>query len=76
METQQQFAIKCEPITTKNPQLFYEAKLLNYLNTDAKGANGIPRTHYCCTEGDTNILIMDLLGPSLEDVFNMCGRKI
>ena len=69
-------AVKCEPIITKHPQLFYEAKLINYLNSEDKSDRGIPRTHLCCTEGDMNILVMDLLGPSLEDVFNLCGRKM
>ena len=33
------------------------------------------KIHHFGEEGDYNILIMDLLGPSLEDLFNFCGRK-
>jgi len=27
-------------------------------------------------EGDYNVLIMDLLGPSLEELFTFCSRKL
>lgn len=36
---------------------------------------GIPQVHYFGTEGLHNCLIIDLLGPNLEDLFDMCGRK-
>jgi hypothetical protein len=26
-------------------------------------------------EGDFNILVLDILGPSMEDLFNYCERK-
>lgn len=36
---------------------------------------GIPNLHWCGTQGNYNILIIDLLGGSLEELFNFCNRK-
>lgn len=36
---------------------------------------GIPNVHWSGTEGDYNIMVMDLLGPSLEDLFSYAKRK-
>lgn len=36
---------------------------------------GVPQVHHFGTEGLHNVLAMDLLGPNLEDLFDMCGRK-
>lgn len=35
----------------------------------------MPQVYYFGQEGLHNILVIDLLGPSLEDLFDMCGRK-
>lgn len=35
---------------------------------------GIPQIYHFGQEGLHNILVMDLLGPNLEDLFDMCGR--
>ncbi|KFA70960.1 hypothetical protein S40288_10293 [Stachybotrys chartarum IBT 40288] len=39
------------------------------------GGVGIPRVHWYGQECDYYALVHDLLGPSLEDLFNYCGRK-
>lgn len=36
---------------------------------------GIPNVHWFGVEGDYNVMVIDLLGPSLEDLFNYSKRK-
>lgn len=57
---------------TKHPQLLYESKLYRIL----QGGTGIPNVKWFGVEGDYNVLVMDLLGPSLEDLFSFCNRKL
>ena len=64
-------AIKLEPSSTRHPQLKYESRLYNLL----KGAVGIPDVKWYGVEGDYNVMVIDLLGPSLEDLLNYCKRK-
>ncbi|XP_042411183.1 casein kinase 1-like protein 4 [Zingiber officinale] len=64
-------AVKIENSKTKHPQLLYEAKLYSIL----QGGSGVPNTKWCGVDGEENVLVLDLLGPSLEDLFVYCGRK-
>ncbi|CAL9062755.1 unnamed protein product [Musa banksii] len=72
IQTNEEVAIKLENVKTKHPQLLYESKLYRIL----QGGTGIPNVKWFGVEGDYNVLVMDLLGPSLEDLFNFCSRKL
>ncbi|GFY80468.1 casein kinase 1 [Actinidia rufa] len=72
VQTNEEVAIKLENVKTKHPQLLYESKLYRIL----QGGTGIPNVRWFGTEGEYNVLVMDLLGPSLEDLFNFCSRKL
>ncbi|CAA2934234.1 casein kinase I-like [Olea europaea subsp. europaea] len=67
----EEVAIKLESVKTKHPQLHYESKIYMLL----QGGTGIPNMKWFGVEGEYNIMVIDLLGPSLEDLFNYCSRK-
>jgi casein kinase 1 len=68
--TNEEVAIKLESVKSKHPQLLYESRLYRILS----GGVGIPNVKWTGVEGDFNVMVMDLLGQSLEDLFQACGR--
>ncbi|KAI9188442.1 serine/threonine protein kinase [Blastocladiella emersonii ATCC 22665] len=67
----EEVAIKLESVKAKHPQLEYEARVYRAL----AGGVGIPFVRWFGTESEYNGMVIDLLGPSLEDLFNFCKRK-
>jgi len=63
--------VKLESQKARHPQLLYESKLYKMLH----GGIGIPKMRWFGQEKDYNVLVMELLGPSLEDLFNFCSRE-
>jgi len=67
----EEVAVKLEAIRARHPQLLYESKVYRLL----QGGVGIPHVRWFGQEKDYNVLVLDLLGPSLEDLFNFCSRR-
>ena len=67
----EEVAIKLESIKAKHPQLEYEAKVYKTL----AGGVGVPFVRWFGQECDYHAMVIDLLGPSLEDLFNFCNRR-
>jgi hypothetical protein len=55
----------------KHLQLMSEAKILKNI----EGSVGFSRVYWQGNEYKSNLMVMDLLGPSIEDLFVMCGKK-
>jgi casein kinase 1 len=72
VQSNEEVAVKLENARSHHPQLMYEARIYKLL----QGGTGIPDTHWFGVEGDFNILVMDLLGQSLEDLFTACNRRL
>ncbi|KAJ7159862.1 kinase-like domain-containing protein [Mycena crocata] len=63
-------AIKLEPAIAKHSPLKQESKIYKTL----MGGTGVPWIMWSGRQGDYNVMVIDLLGPSLEDLFKMCNR--
>ena len=69
-------AIKCESKQIKNKQLQYESAVLNYLQGGKYPPPiGIPALYDFLTSENFHYMMMELLGPSLEDLFDICHNK-
>lgn len=71
LNTKKEVAVKLEKKSARHPVLMFEGRCYKKL----QGIYGIPVVHWSGVQYGHNILVMDLCGSSLEDVFNMCGRK-
>ena len=69
--TGEEIAIKLEPLNAEQPQLLYEYKIYNTL----KNGFGIPKIYDCSKDNKYTILIMELLGESLEKLFVKANKK-
>lgn len=70
-DTLEEIAFKVESKRSVSPQLLYESKIYRNLI----GGYGIPTIHWYGTTPTHNILIIDLLSKSLEDLLRAYGRK-
>jgi len=70
VQTKLEVAVKIEPANSRHPQLAYEYRIYRSLQKQP----GIPKVYWFGREGGFHALVIDLLGPSLEELFNYCGR--
>ena len=71
-ETLDEVAMKTEKVVCKVPQLRSESKIYCAL----AGGTGVPTIHWFGIANRHNIMVMDILGKSLLDLFELCGDKL
>jgi len=72
LESGKQVAVKLELQNTLHPQLLSEGNIYRHL----QGGPGIPEVYWFgLHEPMYNVMVMDLLGPSLQDLFVYCDHK-
>jgi serine/threonine protein kinase len=64
-------AVKFEKEGSRCPQLRHEYKVYREL----VNCHGFCGVYYFGAQDNHNVMVMDLMGPSLEDLFNKCARK-
>ena len=67
-------AIKLEPAIDKNNSTNSPLRQESKIYKTLMGGTGVPWIMWSGRQGDYNVMVIDLLGPSLEDLFKMCNR--
>lgn len=70
VNTGERCAIKMEYKGNKHLQLLYENRVYRWLHNSTTQVIGVPRTRHYMTTNTHNVLVMDLLGLSLESQLN------
>uniref|UniRef100_A0A915D942 non-specific serine/threonine protein kinase n=1 Tax=Ditylenchus dipsaci TaxID=166011 RepID=A0A915D942_9BILA len=70
LQNNEKCAVKIESAKARHPQLLYESRIYKLM----EGGTGVPNVFYFGNESGFNCMVLELLGPSLEDLFNDCGR--
>lgn len=71
LQTHEKVAIKMEHYQTRPPQLYYEMKIYRVLN----GGVGIPCLKWYGVQDQYNVMVIDLLDVSLEELFRKCSFR-
>eukprot|EP00397_Hematodinium_sp_SG-2012_P010677 GEMP01010800.1.p1 GENE.GEMP01010800.1~~GEMP01010800.1.p1 ORF type:complete len:678 (+),score=110.15 GEMP01010800.1:37-2070(+) len=69
--TDEKVAIKMERRNSASPQVLFEAALYSEIGA----CRGFPKVHWAGHHGNFNVMVMDVLGPSLDDLFRYCKRR-
>ena len=67
--------LKVEDLKYVKPRLALEYKILKSLQRHASSDYRFPKPHHLIECERHNILVQDLLGPSLEDLFQRCDKR-
>ena len=70
-DTKEEVAIKIETSDSAQPQLKYEYKIFQIL----QGGFGFPKIYKYSTYPKYNVLVMEVLGDSIESLFNKAQKK-
>jgi casein kinase 1 len=71
LTNQEIVGIKLEDSRTDNAQLHHESRWYSIL----KGGKGVPNMRWFGREHDYNVLVLDLLGPNLLHLFQVCNQR-
>lgn len=65
-----EIAVKLEHNSIKYPQLLFESRLLKSIP-----GIGIPKVYWAGVSGEYNVMVFELLGSNLEELFQNCEKK-